>query len=46
MPQNNFNLQPQKKKRKIYSHLAIADQGGQRNCNGKTAMVLYRNVFY
>jgi hypothetical protein len=40
-------LQPQKKKKeKICSRLATADQGGQKNRNGKMTAVLFRNVFY
>jgi hypothetical protein len=41
---------PQKKaakeKRKIYSCLAIVDQGGKKNRNGKTTAILLRNVSY
>jgi hypothetical protein len=35
-----------KQKRKICSHLVTAVQGGQKNHNGKTIAVLFRNVFY
>jgi hypothetical protein len=34
-----------KHKRKICSHLAIADEGGKKNRNGKTIAVLFCNVF-
>jgi hypothetical protein len=35
-----------KEKRKICGRLVIADQGGQKNRNGKMIVVLFRNVFY
>jgi hypothetical protein len=34
------------KKKQICSHLTTANEGGQKNRNGKTTVVLFRNVFY
>ena len=42
----NFKIAVAKQKRKICSRLVIADQGGQKNHNGKTIAVLFRNDFY
>ena len=33
-------------KKQIYSRLTSADQGGQKNRNGQTTMVLFYHVFY
>jgi hypothetical protein len=41
-----LKLQSQKKKRKICSRLMTANQGGQKNRNGKATMIFFHNVFY
>jgi hypothetical protein len=38
-------LHAQKKKEKIYSRLVTADQGGQKNRNGQTSVVLFLPYF-
>ena len=35
-----------KQKRKSCSRLVIADQGGQKNRNGKLTVFLFCNIFY
>jgi hypothetical protein len=46
MPPKKFKFAATKQKRRICSHLANADQGGQKNRNEKMIVVLYRYVFY
>ena len=41
-----FNFAAAKLKLKLCSRLVTANQGGQRNRNGKTTTVLFRHVFY
>jgi hypothetical protein len=42
----NFKIAITKQKIKMCSRLVIVDQGGQKNRNGKTTTVLFRNVSY
>jgi hypothetical protein len=46
MPPPKNKIVVAKQKRKICSRLVTADEGGQKNRNGKTITVLFRNVFY
>jgi hypothetical protein len=41
-----FKIIVAKRKRKKYNRLVTAHQGGQKNRNGKTIAVLFRNVLY
>jgi hypothetical protein len=41
-----LKLQLLNQKKQICSRLVTADQGGQKNRNGKTTMVLFYHVFY
>jgi hypothetical protein len=44
-PQNfKITVAKQKEEELICNRLVIANQGGQKNCNGKTIAVLFRNV--
>jgi hypothetical protein len=45
MPQN-FKIAVVKQNRKICNCLVTADQGGQKNRNGKTTTLLFYHVFY
>jgi hypothetical protein len=42
----NFQNYSRKNKKQIRSCLVTADQGGQKNRNGKTTAVLFYHVFY
>jgi hypothetical protein len=42
----NFKILVVKPKKQIYNFLVIADQGGQKNRNGKTTAVLCYHLYY
>jgi hypothetical protein len=42
----NFKMKVVKPKKQIRGRLVTADQGGQKNRNGKTTTVLFYHVFY